>query len=99
MIVAYEQECDEVPKLSQSEKDKIFTIIDDFFAEKKYYPEMYNLGKSLNADGQKFINNTFFPAIKKLINAERKELNPNTKNIAIIHYVASIVEYDYFLQK
>lgn len=104
--VAYQGECDDISELTQTQKEKVYEIMLKFYEDKDFIWSLYGddfsfsgSENTLNPNGQNYVNKKLFPALIEYINKERNKINPNTKNIAIIHYVASIVGYDYFLQK
>lgn len=102
---AYQWICDETPVLSDTEKKRIHTVMMRFFEDKNLtWPvygwvqsDAYGWENTLNPQGQKFVNEVFFPAIIKYITKERIQSNPNTKNIAILNEAVKNIGYDYFL--
>ncbi|MDA9129269.1 hypothetical protein N9J72_02210 [Candidatus Gracilibacteria bacterium] len=101
---AYEGECDMTPELSESEEEKIFQIMNDFFRNNDLYGELYtedvnSQSQVLNTTGQDFVQNVFFPNVSNYINAERAKVNPNTKNIAVLNYAVKTIGYDYFVSQ
>ena len=105
---AYDWECDNVPELSTKTKQKIHTMMYDFFEERWYVWPVYwddieeewayGWDDTLNPTGQDFVNEKFFPAIKRAIIRERASDNPNMRKIAIINMIAKSIWYDYFLK-
>lgn len=102
MPVAYEGTCQETEELNEVEKEAIYNILNEFFKLKDYKWELYTSenvddnSDTLNTDGQDFVRNKLFPAIKKYIVAELEKDTPNTRWIAILNYAASTVWYDYY---
>lgn len=111
MPIAYSGECKTKSSISQEEKDKIFTIMDDFFTKHEMKGHIYGIVPSiypkppqdsyntLNPKWQKFIDEVLFPALQKYIQKEVIKKNPNNKNIAVLNYVASMIGYDYTIQR
>lgn len=107
MPIAYVGTCKEVESLTETEKKKIFIVVDNFFKKKDFKGTLYGFegntvddsSSNLNPDGQKFVDEKLFPLIKKLINKEYKKNTPNVKNIAILNYIASVVKYDYYISQ
>lgn len=102
---AYQSACDSTLDLEQSEKDRIYNIMIEFFDDKDYigpvYGWSYGYGweDTLNPEGQKYINEIFFPLVILYIQKERIKQNPNTKNIAILNYAVKNIWYDYFISQ
>lgn len=100
---AYDWECDKTPELSSETKEKVYTIMQNFFKKKNYlwaiYWEQwwYGWNNSLNPAGQKFVNNKLFPAIINFIEKERNKTKPNTRNIALVNAMVQTIGYDYFV--
>jgi hypothetical protein len=78
----------------------------NFFQDKWYTGPVYGGDEinwyggenSLNPEGQKYVNTSFFPAVSAYINQQRAKETPNLKNIAILNYAVKSIWYDYFLQ-
>lgn len=109
---AYEGECDEIPELSFSEKEKIYQVMHSFFESQWYYGSLYGnpddlengikaFGRegTLNPLGQDFVNKKLFPVVSEFITQERAKNNPNLKNIAILNYAVKTIGYDYFVRQ
>ncbi len=105
---AYEGNCREVSELSEKQKEAVYTKFFNYFSQKKYLntPRIIDLWDwttkefiSMNEQGRKFINDTYFPVLKKAILAEIAKQNPNDKRIALYQYAVQIIGYDYELQK
>jgi len=102
----YQWVCDETPEVSESNRDQIFTTMKEFFERKDFtWPvygweaNWYGWDNTLNPDGQKYIQETLFPAMINFIIQEREKENPNMQHVAVINYAASTIGYDYFLQR
>lgn len=103
---AYEEECDETPILSDSEKLRINSVMVNYFRDTNMtWPvygwsddgNSYGWEDSLNPQGQKFVNEVFFPAVIRYINEQRAKTNPNMTNIAILNEAVKSIKYDYFI--
>lgn len=108
MPKAYDGNCIEAPELFQSEKEKIYVTIYDFFIDKNYIQSSYGgwvvgltreYSNQINQKWQDFIMRAYFPFITKYIQTEIQQENPNYKNIAILNYTAYIIGYDYRFQQ
>jgi len=101
----YESACDVTPDLEQSEKDRIYNVMIDFFEDKEYtwpvygWSNGYGWEDTLNPEGQKYINENFFPLVVSYIQKERAKQNPNTEDIAILNYAVKNIWYDYFISQ
>ena len=109
---AYEGECDETTVLTQEEKDNIYEIMNTFFESKGYYWSLYGneddlengisayaTDSTLGVEGQRFMQNNFFPAVIQYISQERNKPEISTKNIAVLNYAVKTIWYDYYVRQ
>ena len=99
--IAHDGICWESIILSNTEKERIYKEIDNFFKQNNfidlkrsaYYTPWY----VLNYAGQSVVLNIYFPLIKKYILEEKWKTNPDRKKLAIVYYMSEIIGYDFYI--
>lgn len=95
--IAYKGKCDSTFDISDTTKEEVYEIMENFFYEKWYFKWNTEYPNNLNEDGIYFVNEKFFPAVISYINTERTKSLPNLKGIAILNYAVKTIWYDYYV--
>ena len=103
MPVIYSWNCISTSTLKDTQKEHIYTTLRWYFLKKWYIIESTSwtegVYESMNEKWRNFVNKTYFPLLKKLHLAEFDRGYFDDRKIVIYMYAASVIGYDYRLQK